>query len=132
VFKEAVIQKLTYEMATLKRQRFGRHSEHFNPAQGNLLDELIDADIAAIEVELNEVASTETKEKQAKQQPKRKPLPAELPRTLIEHEPDSTQCSCGCQRQRIGEDISEKLDYVPGVFTVERHVRSKWVCSTCE
>lgn len=132
VHKEAVIQKLTYEMATLKRHRFGRHSERFNPAQGNLLDELIDADIAAIETELNEVASPETKEKQAKQQPKRKPLPAELPRTLIEHEPDSTECSCGCQMQRIGEDISEKLDYVPGVFTVERHVRGKWVCNQCE
>jgi transposase len=34
--------------------------------------------------------------------------------------------------QRIGEDVSEKLDYEPGVFTVERHVRGKWVCSCCE
>ena len=25
--------------------------------------------------------------------------------------------------KRIGEDIAEKLDYTPGVFTVERHVR---------
>ena len=23
--------------------------------------------------------------------------------------------------QRIGEDVSEKLDYQPGVFTVKRH-----------
>ena len=34
--------------------------------------------------------------------------------------------------KRIGEDIAEKLDYVPGVFTVERHVRGKWVCAACE
>lgn len=34
--------------------------------------------------------------------------------------------------QRIGEDVSEKLDYQPGVFTVERHVRGKWVCKCCE
>ncbi|EGH71967.1 transposase component, partial [Pseudomonas syringae pv. aceris str. M302273] len=34
--------------------------------------------------------------------------------------------------QRIGEDVSEKLDYTPGVFTVERHVRGKWVCDDCE
>jgi transposase len=34
--------------------------------------------------------------------------------------------------QRIGEDVAEKLDYQPGVFTVERHVRGKWVCSCCE
>jgi transposase len=41
-------------------------------------------------------------------------------------------CQCGCERVRIGEDISEKLDYTPGVFTVERHIRGKWVCKNCE
>jgi len=34
--------------------------------------------------------------------------------------------------KRIGEDVSEKLDYTPGVFTVERHIRGKWVCDQCE
>jgi transposase len=34
--------------------------------------------------------------------------------------------------KRIGEDVAEKLDYVPGVFTVERHIRSKWACAKCE
>jgi transposase len=34
--------------------------------------------------------------------------------------------------KRIGEDVAEKLDYAPGVFTVERHVRGKWVCAHCE
>jgi transposase len=33
--------------------------------------------------------------------------------------------------QRIGEDVAEKLDYQPGVFTVERHVRGKWACRCC-
>jgi transposase len=28
--------------------------------------------------------------------------------------------------------VSEKLDYTPGVFTVERHIRGKWVCRRCE
>jgi transposase len=34
--------------------------------------------------------------------------------------------------RRIGEDIAEMLDYQPGVFSVERHVRGKWVCAKCE
>ena len=34
--------------------------------------------------------------------------------------------------RRIGEDVAEKLDYQPGVFTVERHVRGKWACQCCE
>ena len=29
--------------------------------------------------------------------------------------------------KRIGEDISEKLDYTPCVFTGERRIRGKWV-----
>ena len=33
---------------------------------------------------------------------------------------------------RIGEDVAEKLDYEPGVFSVERHIRGKWACSHCE
>ena len=59
-------------------------------------------------------------------------MPAALPRKEIRHDPDSTTCTCGCQLQRIGEDVSEKLDYQPGVFTVERHIRGKWVCRQCE
>lgn len=59
-------------------------------------------------------------------------MPANLPRKEIVYEPISTTCRCGCQLQRIGEDIAEKLDYQPGAFTVERHVRGKWVCKQCE
>src|ERR1700749_4605138 len=44
----------------------------------------------------------------------------------------TTQCSCACGLERIGEDVSEKLDYTPGVFEVERHMRGKWVCRRCE
>ncbi|WP_259647790.1 IS66 family transposase zinc-finger binding domain-containing protein, partial [Pseudomonas amygdali] len=67
-----------------------------------------------------------------RQQPKRAALPPQFPRTVIHHEPESTECACGCQLQRIGEDVSEKLDYTPGVFTVEQHVRGKWACRQCE
>jgi hypothetical protein len=42
-----------------------------------------------------------------KKQPKRVPLTTALPREEIRHEPDSTTCGCGCQLQRIGEDVSE-------------------------
>ena len=38
---------------------------------------------------------------------------------------------CGCAMKRIGEDVSE-AGLHPGVFTVERHVRGKWVCAKCE
>ncbi len=130
--RDAVIEKLTHEIAILKRNKFARRSEQLDGHQGLLLEELVDSDIAAIEAELAELTETLPPDAKPKQQPKRAPLPAGLPRTLIHHEPDNTQCRCGCQLKRIGEDISEKLDYVPGVFTVERHIRGKWVCTQCE
>jgi len=130
VHLKAVNEKLTYELAVLKRHRFGKRSEHLSVLQGELLDELVDADISAIETELAEAAPVVTPA--AKTQPKRAPLPPELPRTVIHHEPENPECPCGCTLKRIGEDVSEKLDYTPGTFTVERHVRGKWVCEACD
>jgi transposase len=128
-YRQSRIDQLTHEVSVLRRQQFGRRSEQLNNEQMSLLDEAIDADLAAIEIELEQLEPTR---KRQHEQPKRAPLPQQLPRIDIHHEPDSTVCQCGCERVRIGEDISEKLDYAPGVFTVERHIRGKWVCRNCE
>ena len=124
-------QQLIHEVAQLKRHRFVKRAELFSPDQASLLDDLIDTDIAAIEVEL-EILAPKSASSPARQKPKRSAFPADFPLTLIHHEPKTTQCTCGCALKRIGEDVSEKLDYTPGVFSVERHVRGKWVCNDCE
>ena len=56
LYRQAKIDKLTHELATLKRWKFGRSSELLNAGQISLLDETIDADIAAIEQELENLA----------------------------------------------------------------------------
>ena len=117
LYRQAKIDKLTHELATLKRWKFGRSSELLNAGQVSLLDETIDADIAAIEQELKELAPVAKTATQPRQQPKRAALPAGLPRVDIHHEPDSTTCGCGCQLKRIGEDVSEKLDYTCLLYT---------------
>jgi transposase len=124
-------QQLTHEIALLKRHRFAKRSESFSPDQASLLDDLIETDLAAIEAELKVLAPKPT-QSPVRQQPKRTALPAEIPRTLIHHEPEKTQCPCSCVLKRMGEDVSEKLDYKSGVFSVERHIRGKWVCDDCE
>jgi transposase len=129
--KQAVIDKLTHENAVLKRLKFAAQSERFNAEQRNLLDETLDADLEAVAREIETLAPQAAPPAQ-RQTPKRQPLLAQLPRREIRHEPESTTCSCGCQMKRIGEDVAEKLDYQPGVFTVERHVRGKWACAKCE
>jgi transposase len=130
-FKQAFIDKLTHEMAVLKRLKFAARSEAYNAEQKSLLEETIDTDLAALAAEI-EKAEPPTKGLDDKQKPKRQPLPAHLPRREIQHEPQNTTCACGCQMKRVGQDVAEKLDYQPGVFTVERHIRGKWVCAKCE
>jgi len=129
--KSALVDKLTHENAVLKRLKFAAKSEAFSAEQKSLLEETLDMDLAAVaaEIEAQQPATQPTDEKR---QPKRQPLPAHLARREIRHEPDDTTCGCGQAMKRIGEDVAEKLDYQPGVFTVERHVRGKWVCACCE
>jgi transposase len=129
--KQLKIDQLTHEMAVLKRLKFAARSEKVSALQRSLFEESIEADLEAIALELKALQTKETRQV-AKGHPKRKPLPEHLPRTEVRHEPEATTCSCGCALQRIGEEVSEKLDYSPGVFRVERHIRGKWVCRTCE
>jgi transposase len=121
--KQLKIDQLTHEMAILKRWQFDRRSEQMDVMQRSLLDESIDADIEAISLELE--ALNDKPASPPKQQPRRVALPAAFPRREIHHEPLNSHCSCGCGLERIGEDVSEKLDYTPGVFEVERHIRGK-------
>ncbi|MDI1251610.1 IS66 family transposase [Thermomonas sp.] len=130
-FKQAFIDKLTHEMAVLKRLKFAAQSEAYSAEQRSLLEEAIDTDLVALAADI-EQAQPSPQTQDDKQKPKRQALPASLPRREIHHEPNSTTCHCGCQLKRIGQDVAEKLDYVPGVFSVERHIRGKWVCAQCE
>ena len=136
-FKQALIEKLTHENAMLKRLKFAATSERFAaslaPEQKSLLEETLDSDLAELELEIGrERGDAGDKGKTEKKQPRRAPLPPHLPRRDVLHEPADTTCGCGQAMQRIGEDVAEKLDYQPGVFTVERHVRGKWACRCCQ
>jgi transposase len=133
VWRDTKIDKLTFEIAQLKRLQYGKKSEQLSTEQRALFDEAVDGDIAAIDMQIAALqASLPPKAEDQKQTPRRAALPARLPRVEHQHEPANTHCACGCALKRVGEDVSEKLDYTPGVFTVERHVRGKWACAQCK
>jgi transposase len=73
-FKQATIDKITHEMAVLKRLKFAARSEAFNAGQRSLLEETIDADLAALQAELDKVRPDD-QSKGEKRQPKRQTLP---------------------------------------------------------
>ncbi|CAM5192259.1 IS66 family transposase [Oligella ureolytica] len=136
---ELKISQLTMELATLRRISFAKRSEQLPDLQARLFEEDALTDIAEVEAKLEglrqELAheTTEAAKATAKSRvPTGFRLPAALPAVNIRHDLDSTSCSCGCAMRHIGDDISQKLDYTPGTFTVENHIRPKYVCDECK
>lgn len=101
-FKQTIIDKLTHEMAVLKRLKFAARSEAFDAGQKSLLEESIDAELEALAREIEQLAPAPA-DKGQKHQPKRQALPAHLPRREHRHETDSATCACGCRLRRIGK-----------------------------
>lgn len=91
--KQALIDKITHENAVLKRLKFGLAREHFSAEQHSLIEDTIDADIEAVQTELALLSPNLVAPE--KQTPKRRPLPVDLPRRELRHEPESTVCACG-------------------------------------
>jgi transposase len=126
-------EKLTFEIAMLRRFRFGKRGEQLPPGvQGSLLEEAVDEDLVEIEAQLAALNPKADPASDPKDKPKRTALPPDLPRIEIRHEPHSVTCTCGCQLKFVRDEVSEKLDYTPGTFTVERHVRPILTCPQCE
>ncbi len=69
-----------------------------------------------------------------RKKPGRKPLPANLPRVDVVHDITEAEkvCECGEHLVKIGEEVSEKLDIIPAVIQVIRHIRPQYVCRGCE
>ena len=64
---------------------------------------------------------------------RRRPLPDHIPRMTVEILPGEDACAgCGGRLRRLGEDVAEELEYLPGRFIVNRIVRPRLACSGCE
>ena len=140
-WRDAKIEKITFELARLKRWKFGASSEAMNTDQRRLFEETIAEDEASLRAQLEQLrreaaeTTVDAKPKAAPQRPRRQQLPEHLRRVEHRHEPESTNCpapNCGRPMTRIGEDMSERLDIVPAEFFVHRHIYGKWACRCCQ
>ena len=134
-------EKLTFELARLKRWKFGANSERMSTEQRELFAEALAADEASLEAQLAALQAQAAADADAgkpadKPAPKRKPrrehLPDHLPRVDHHVEPENTACDCGQAMERVGEDVSERLDIIPAQFIVQRQICGKWVCRCCQ
>ena len=139
--RDDLIAKLMAEIARLKRWQFGRSAERIEGTLAQLqlaLDDLQAGEKKADPLPEPVVAaedSTQETPDRKKVVPLRRAsreLPAHLPRETVVHSPENCSCpACGSAMRKLGEDVSEMLDFVPGYFKVIRHVRPKLSCGHC-
>jgi transposase len=128
--RNSEIEHLKLIIAKLRRMMFGTKSEK------------IAREVEQLELKLEELETGEAERPPAPEAPassasrrkrKRRPLPEHLPRETHTHMPAEEACSaCGGQLCKLGEDVSEMLEYIPASFKVIRHVRPKMCCTRCD
>jgi len=128
-------EKLKFELARLRRMAFGQSSERLEREIAQLELKLEEIETTAASADMPEVSEPDAPAPTAspEKRPRRK-LPEHLPRREQRHEPAASIClRCGAERLRkVGEDVTEVLEYVPGRFEVVRHVRPVYSCAKCE
>ena len=138
-WRDAKLEKVNFELARLKRWKFGAKSEAMNVEQRQMFQDTLLEDEADLEAQLAALQAALPKTAAAPKAPRRRPrrqaLPEHLRRVEHRHEPEDTTCQtqdCGQPMSRVGEDISERLDIVPAEFFVHRHIYGKWACRCCQ
>src|SRR3989440_7518185 len=131
---QAEIAKLRFQLARYRRAEFGRSSEKLahEAEQLELAIEALEADQAELLATASPSVATAIESAVEAQKPARRPLPEQLPREDVLHAAPCTCPNCGGALRRIGEDITETLDYVPGRFKVIRHIREKLSFRSCD
>ena len=134
--REREVEHLQLLLAKLHRMQFGRKSEKLQRQieQLELRLEEVESNGREKETTPSELASLPASAiPTAAAKPARRTLPDHLPRETRRHEPKETVCpQCQGELRKLGEDISEMLEYVPASFRVIRHVRTKLSCSRCD
>jgi transposase len=126
---KASVTLLKHELDQLKKMIFGSRQERFiddnaNTSQLTLLmqAEEVQASPVTGAQKITYTRSNTTTAKPAAQ-PVRMKLPDHLERQVVELEPlDKTDGA-----KKIGEEVTEELDYIPGHFFVRRFVRPRYV-----
>src|ERR1039457_1728299 len=136
LWRESEIEHLQLLIAKLQRMQFGRKSEKLARQIEQLELRLEDLQSKPAESALlaeSPCATPASPLPIAAVKPARRPLPEHLPRQTQRHEPKESACpDCGGALSKLGEDVSEMLEYVPASFFVVRHVRPKLSCTKCD
>jgi transposase len=124
-----MIEKLKHQLAGHNRHRFGSKSESLDQLNLAFAEEEEIAEAAEQQAAPSPDSADADK---PKRQHSRKPLPDHLDRHDQVLSPGDDCNRCGGSLKKLGEDVTEELEYVPGRFVVNRIVRPRMACACCE
>jgi transposase len=134
--REREIEHLKLLLSKLHRMQFGRKSEKLvrQIEQLELRLEELQSNAGEKELQSPEPASVPASwGATAAATTTRRAWPDHLPRQTRRHDPKQTVCpQCQGELRKLGEDVSDMLEYVPASFLVIRHVRTKLSCTKCD
>ena len=124
---QAETARLKFQLARYRRAEFGRSSEKLarDTDQLGLALETLETDQAERLATASPTVAAAVETAAETQKPARRPLPEHLPREDLRHPAPCTCPTCGGALRKIGDEVTETLDYVPGRFKVIRHIRAK-------
>src|ERR1700730_3201345 len=130
----AEIARLKFQLARYRRAEFGRSSEKLarETEQLELALETLETDQAERLATASPAVATAVETAAEAQKPARRLLPQHLPREDLRHPAPCACPSCGGALRKIGDEVTETLDYAPGRFKVIRHIREKLSCRACD
>src|ERR1700726_4590998 len=110
---QAEVARLKFQLARYRRAEFGRSSEKLarEVEQLELALEALETDQAERLATASPTVAAAVETAVEAQKPARRPLPDHLPRENILHQAPHACPSCGGALRRIGEGVTETLDY---------------------
>jgi transposase len=126
---------LRHQLDVLCQRLFGKKSERVSADQLQLAFAQLanESGVVSEPVEMDSGERPGPRRERRTRPTGRRPLPAHLPRHRVEIDvPDADKiCACGHTKTRIGEAVSEKLEYVPASLRVIATARLKYACPHC-
>ena len=127
------VASLSHQLGQLRKMIFGTKSERFITTHTNAINPQLSLSLEAETIAACPVTTTakvtylrtqtEVRDNKMKPHPGRMKLPESLRRETVLLQPDSDVSGL----KKIGDEVTEVLDYVPGELYVKRYIRPKYV-----
>lgn len=136
------LNSLTEEIRVLRSERFGRHTEKSTETDHQMTFIFNESEVIIAEEGMKEEPSIEetipeikTPERKSHKKGSRKPMLKDVPVKEVPYELPEGEMVCSCcggRLHRIGEDVSQRLEFHPATFEIiEEHV-STYSCRECQ